>query len=440
MSERRSCATSSTEDRRAEGASLSTRATAASACRLRSLGVIALVSAAVVLAGCASTTQPSSVPAGKLTLAHTAWPCDGHDPQHTRRATGVGPRLPAQKWLNHAFYGPGPIILASGMLFADEFDHSYAGLQPRTGKVVWRPSNPDLANEDGTPALLSDGRLIVTGTRGVGFLGMRGFVAAVGSDGRTLWRTDLGETKWGLVEPGDIGVGDPAIGPDGTIYISAHPGDALYALSSVDGRVKWSHPVSSVGEDVLVTPKGTVLVSGLQAGSVLALTPEGKTVWQIDAPSGASGGAVAPDGTLYYLDDSALHAVAADGSPRWVLMTPVGSSEKYQFSSDVALGADGTIYVTDYDWLYAISSTGRVAWRARTGSGGEPVVDGAGVIYVQNGAGWLYAVNHDGSIRWRYKVGEPTDSPPVIGGDGTIYCYDNRGDGGGMRAIGSATK
>jgi outer membrane protein assembly factor BamB len=399
-----------------------------------------------MLAGCASTEPSGSVPSGgSPTLARTAWPCYGHDPQQTRRTTGIGPELPAKKWLNHDFYGPGPIVLESGMLFAEafnqkDFDTYYAGLQPQTGKVVWHPSNDDLANAQGTPALLSDGSLVITGTQGNGLSGVRCFVAAMGPDGRTRWRTDFGKTKRALiVKPGDIGEGDPTIGPDGTIYVTAHPGDALYAFSPVDGRVKWSHPVSSIGSEVLVTPKGNVLVSERERGSILAFTPQGKPLWQIDAPRGGGGGAVAPDGTLYYIGDPGLRAVAANGSPRWALTTRVGSSETYDFSSDVALGADGTIYVTDYDWLYAISRVGKVVWRARTGSGGGPVVDGAGVIYIQNGGGWLYAVNRDGSIKWRFKVGEPA-APPVIGGDGTIYCYDGLGESGGMRAIGSGAK
>lgn len=395
-----------------------------------------------MLGGCGSTKPPTRAADDRLVLAQTAWPCDGHDPQHTRRSTARGPELPSKKWLNHSFFGPGPIILQDGLLFADEFEGSWAGLQPQTGKLAWRTSNSYLSvDEQGTPALLSDGRLIVTGERRVGFLSSRCFVAAISSDGRTLWRTDVGGTKRGLIlEPDDVYAGDPAIGPDGTIYVQVHPGDAVCALSPADGSLKWSHAASHGSGDLLVTATGTVLVSGgFQPSFIMALTPRGKTLWQIRTWSNAGGGAVAPDGTLYYVD-SGLHAVATDGSTRWVLTKPIGGTESYDFSSDIALGSDGTIYVCDYDWLYAISPAGKARWRARTGSGSGPVVDAAGAIYIQNGAGWLYAVNHDGSIRWRYKVGEPTSSPPIIGGDGTIYLYDGLGETGGMRAIGSAAK
>lgn len=379
--------------------------------------------------GCVGRVPPpTSGPHRSLTLAKSAWPCSGHDAQHTHRSDAIGPSKPARKWVATGFFDPDPTITTSGLLLMSPDAGGLVGIAPANGYVTWTPSrNDELRNATGTPAQLSDGRLIVTGEE-VGWLGSKTYVAAVDVRGRTLWRTNLGEPKYGMIEPEDLSISNPTIGPDGTIYATALPPNALYALDPNDGHVLWTRPTAPGPSDVAVAPNGTVYVAGFTAGDTTALDPKGRRLWTAKGDGGPLSLSVGSNGTLYVLGGRTLNAFAPDGTRQWTASVEAGG--------DIGIGPDGTLYVIG-DGLYAISRYGRQLWRAPVGGDSRLAVDGAGTVYLQNGLDDLCAVSSSGSVKWRYKVGSLTTGAPAIGADGTIYCFDGYGDSGGMVAVGS---
>ncbi len=109
----------------------------------------------------------------------------------------------------------------------------------------------------------------------------------------------------------------PAIGPDGTIYVSSYD-HKIYALNS-DGTERWE----------------------FETGAAIVSSP-----------------ALAADHTIYVgSDDGTLYALRTrDGKPRWSFVT--GN----HVCSSPAIGPDGTIYVGTGDHnLYAIKGTAPLA-------------------------------------------------------------------------------
>jgi len=185
----------------------------------------------------------------------------------------------------------------------------------------------------------------------------------------------------------------PALGSDGTIYLSSNGSgyspnqinDHLYALNP-DGSLKWDYPTES---------------------------------WSFSAP------AIGPDGTIYWGSrDGYLYALEPGGALKWRVATDVGDCVLYT----PAIGSDGTIYVGANDgYLYAFDSDGSIMWQYQNAS--SPVIDQNGTLYCvwndtaefneENSV--IVALNHEGGLEWEFNVEKGDLSLPVIGDDGTLY-------------------
>jgi outer membrane protein assembly factor BamB len=395
---------------------------------------VALVCASLIAAGCAPARpapQQASVLAA-TSIADSSWPSYGHDAQRTNRSSAVGPKKPVKKWAVPGLNVVEPAIGSDGMLYVGDGD-GVSAVDPSDGSTRWRARAG--SRLPCVPAVLNDGRVVITGIGASRPFETRPYVLALDSSGRELWRTWLGEGVSGPMEDG-FDVSKPAVGRDGTIYVGGgmrpgmEPTGAVWAIDPADGSILWAFSAKAMFREVALAPTGVIYAYSWAGQTLLALNPDGSKRWSVTAEIlPYSGFAVGRDATVYFLDEFDLVAVGPDGHKRWKYPTNARSG--------IAIGSDGTLYFAN-GRLFAVSPRGKKLWTAKV-DGWDPVmVDGAGTIYLQDASGWLNAVSRGGKVKWRLRVGQPTQTVPVIGPSGTIYVGQNNGTGGGLVAVGSA--
>ena len=186
-------------------------------------------------------------------------------------------------------------------------------------------------------------------------------------DGSVNWVCDIEQSSEGWM------VASPVVGSDGRVYAGLVNDPNFYAVNPVDGSVIWkkdlvepltnpnsawyeadyeeNYPGASCWSEPAVGPDGTIYVS-FDDPYLRALNPDGSVKWITRL--GMVGGftlSVGSDGKIYAAsDDGALCVVGGDGT------------ELARFVSNDILGypviaEDGTVYVSDADnVLWAISS------------------------------------------------------------------------------------
>ncbi|MCL5036183.1 MAG: PQQ-binding-like beta-propeller repeat protein [Chloroflexi bacterium] len=133
----------------------------------------------------------------------------------------------------------------------------------------------------------------------------------------------------------------------------------------------------------------------------------------------SSSPAIAGDGSIYVgSDDKKLHALNADGTPKWQYTTGA------VLRSSPSIGPDGTLYIGGQDQkLYAINSDGSFKWSYLAGGiiDSSPAVTLDSTIYFGSYDNKLYSLNSDGSFKWSYLTGGDVYSSPAVGPDGKIF-------------------
>ncbi|CAG0997205.1 Desiccation/radiation resistance protein [Phycisphaerales bacterium] len=225
-----------------------------------------------------------------------------------------------------------------------------------------------------------------------------------------------GHILWKLRTDHLYSVSRPAIGPDGTIYISG-VGGPVYAVAP-DGGVRWTIQNAGGMRPVCVATDGTVYVVGAGA-SITAAWPDGQTRWQYSAPSNAGpifvGPNVGPDGKIYAVTeeepglgtDHGAFALNPDGSFAW------SHSGGYNFRGspvgwEIAFSGDMLVFPTGQGTPLN-GNTGVHGLRQSTGHEDWLRVGIAKVQSDQNGfLYWLGAINNNyigsynaqGNERW----------------------------------------
>ncbi|MEA3312618.1 MAG: PQQ-binding-like beta-propeller repeat protein [candidate division WOR-3 bacterium] len=230
-----------------------------------------------------------------------------------------------------------------------------------------------------------------------------------------------GTIKW-VYPIGDYYRGyQPAIGPDGTVYL--YKGD-LFALNP-DGSVKWTYSAQGGSYWATIGSDGSIYFGQIEneIAEICALTSSGSLRWEYQADSAdkISSVSIGADATIYfstihyswtpnYFPISWLYALTSDGSLKW--------KREITYASTPTIGADGTIYVGCHDYLYAFDPSGSLKWAFQRGTT-PPAIGSDGTLYFGSGDD-LCALNPNGTLKWRYQTIGPTYQP-AIGPDGTIY-------------------
>ena len=230
--------------------------------------------------------------------------------------------------------------------------------------------------------------------------------------------TKSGYARWIFSSTERI-VSTPALGPDGTIYISSLD-RSLFAVSP-QGKKKWSYATDDL---VLSSPAtaidGTVYIASKDS-YLYAVGGDGKELWKFGTQGIIdSSPRVAADGTIYIAShDANLYAVNPQGKQIWTYQ----AADKFKRSTP-ALAADGTIYIGSQDgFLHAVSPKGTRKWllKACDSITASPTVDTDGTVYIGCWDGRLQAILPNRSIKWTFRTKGPILATPVLGRDGTVY-------------------
>ena len=249
---------------------------------------------------------------------------------------------------------------------------------------------------------------------------------------------------WSLALEKEIYYCCPAVGDDGTIYVTTGiygrtEWGSVYAVNP-DGTIEWSYDLEGNACSPAVGPDGTIYVQD-RRNIVYALLESGTLKWRFDDfaspehplyPVGQKVPAIGADGTVYIAADG-LYALDPDtGDSLWHF-----NPNPWQSCRQApVIGADGTIYLTIHQHdLYAVNPDGSERWHsqfdyAQEQSFTSPAIDADGTIYIgveatgEVAGSALWAFNPDGTVKWKYHLSTPychIRGSPTVGADGTVY-------------------
>ncbi len=275
----------------------------------------------------------------------------------------------------------------------------------RTGDVRWtfETSTPI----SGSPVLGEDGTVYVgLSSKGAA---KEGGVLALSSEGKELWRLQLGAKVSST----------PAVTRYGDVYVGARDGN----LTAVDttGAVRWTYKTGdAIASSPTLTADGTILI-GSNDGKLHAVRPSGVAAWTFAAGAPVSStAAVGADGRIYFgAESGTLFALDGAGAQLWTATAGVQIG-----LSAPALAADGTIYVGSFDQrLYAFDSAGTKKWDKLTGGAleGSPALRPGGGVVIGSPDESVYAYNALGVLDWSFVTNGQVVGSPSVDGAGWVY-------------------
>jgi outer membrane protein assembly factor BamB len=243
------------------------------------------------------------------------------------------------------------------------------------------------------------------------------------SDGKFRWRQQIAT----------LNASAPAYS-DGTLYLSNLQPGQVVALAGFDGHVLWKHPLSGRTESSPLVVGDTVYV-GCECNTVYALNRlTGKTIWARHVNGAVKAAPAYSNGIIYIGDYSGeMTAIrASDGSIKWQTGSQgasFGRTGQFYATATIAFGrvyagnTDGRMYSFD-------AQTGRLAWSHSTsnyvyaGAVAARTADTQPTIYFGSYDGNFYALDaRTGNERWvQHGLGSISGAASLIGD--TVYVAD----------------
>jgi len=248
--------------------------------------------------------------------------------------------------------------------------------------------------------------------------------------GAVICRKLDGTRRWEFLNrEGDEFMAAPAIGPDGTVYISCW-NDSLYALNS-DGTRKWTVGLGDeVTAPVALSSTG-VLYCQTMGDSLFALnSTDGSRIWAHVSGGGNSAPAVGADGSVYVggIDGLVEGLDPSNGSPKWSYFLGSGQID----ASPAIDPAAGVLYVANSDGYVAALglADGNEQWKVQLGEGcATPVVGADGRVFIGAGGKVQELNKASGAVVWQFAplAGGGVVSSPALSSDGSIYVLATLG-------------
>lgn len=271
-----------------------------------------------------------------------------------------------------------------------------------------------------TPAIGSDGTIYVSSAVG----GM----AAVWVEAKVHAINPDSTLKWVSPELDGFDVSDPVVGADGTIYVIGYT--TVYAINPADGTFKWSYqPPANNNEQyqiywLTLGNDGQIffshVASGVYTRRIYALNSDGQVIWKREVDWGASHLIVGIDGTLFAYwqanDYTKMFGAfdPANGTTIW-------SKTLESYPRSVAISPNGDIVISQAspDKLIKIdATTGEFIWQVDAFQG-YPSISPDGSIYILSSD--LYCYNSKGSLKWQTGPYHGVTGKIAIDSDGNAY-------------------
>jgi outer membrane protein assembly factor BamB len=388
------------------------------ACLIR----IAPTSPQYALFGASTSSFFSIYPAALDPDIASRWRTLGGNFQRTGRGRDPGPKLGCIQWQfdTPAIIAGGAVIGWNGRIHVATYDGRVCTLDA-DGRFLWACDIYDAILE--APTVGDDGTVYV-GSQSDG-------LHEIAPDGRLRRSYHVGPMA-----------GAPAILPDGRLIAAAN------VVNLCEGKI-WSFWVPSYGlsfASPAVGLDGTVYVTAWDRPSLCAFEPDSLSPkWGV--PSGSegqpfAGPVVGENGLVYqtFLDDSHLYAIdAKTGSAVWAtdLADPcVATWDRdllgMESWSEPVVGPDGTIYAgLDDPFVRAVDPNGgRIKWVAQLGSARSftLAVDSQGYLYAASDDGCLYVVDDQGRQVGRFESDTPLNYPVIVS-EGLLLVNGVKGAG-----------
>lgn len=253
-------------------------------------------------------------------------------------------------------FGSSPVIGSDGTVYISSSNDKKGKLYAidTAGKIKWAYTMGIIRGT--SPVIGADGTIYMVDYNGV--------IYALNPDGNLKWSYTLRYPFGGVNYYVNIDYNTPVIGSDGTIYIATHNGryistsknevrsyiGVLYAITDYGayGDKEWLY---DFGEALYGSPAigsdGTLYVTS--ASGIHALNPDGNIIWSYNTGevtnTGLTSPAIGKDGTIYFGSGTHFYALTPDGDLKWrsLVGTVVGSP---------AIGNDGTLYIGTLDGTF----------------------------------------------------------------------------------------
>jgi outer membrane protein assembly factor BamB len=361
----------------------------------------------------------SSVAAVTGGLANSPWPDYGGGLSNTHRTTVIGPASqPHVIWqyavsdVGNSFNRPyrQAVLGDDGTIYFATYspDHGQVIALHPDGSVKWDQPGGAIGN---WLAVDSNGQLYNEGWPD-------------GSNGGSIYARSqtTGSVIWAQPYRGTPIEAGPTVGNDGTVYTSA---GGLTKLTQ-GGQQAWQiGNLETQYRNPAIAPDGTIYIDGQAVLS--AVNPNGGLLWSTTV--GKRLGPVTIDGNA-----NLFVGTANEPSPSFYSFTSGGVLrwQRSDIGGAAAVGPDGTIYAGYQGTLHALRpDTGVDLWAYQTGQidefGVEGVtVDAQGNLYLANEQGVLMSLSSSGSLRWKIDLapsvtGNVYLGAPIIGTNGVLY-------------------